>query len=162
MVLKLYKSYIRPKLEYAYTVWNPYYVKDIEMIERVQRRVTRLPLELRDLPYETRLNILSLTTLRDRRTRDLIETYKIINGHYACNINFFHFSNNTNLRGHNYILIKERCSQLSQRNFFTNRVVHHWNRLSVKTVNSSTKNQFKNRLDYEMKEWNSFFVHYSA
>ena len=78
MVLELYKSYIRPKLEYAYWVWNPYYVKDIEMIERVQRRVTRLPLELRDMPYETRLSILSLTTLRDIRTRDLIKTYKII------------------------------------------------------------------------------------
>ena len=128
MVLKLYKSYIRPKLEYAYTVWNTYYKKDMEMIERVQRRVTRLPLELRDLPYETRLNILSLTTLRDRRTRgDLIETYKIINGHYACNINFFHFSNNTNLRGHNYRLNKKRCSKLLRRNFFTNRVVHHRN-----------------------------------
>lgn len=33
----LYRSYVRPKLEYAQAIWSPYYVKDIELIERVQR-----------------------------------------------------------------------------------------------------------------------------
>lgn len=165
MILKLYKTYVRPKLEYVQTIWNPYYVKDIEQIERVQRRITRLPQELKDLPYEERLAILDLTTLRERRTRgDLIETYKILNGHYKCNLRgIYHISQNTNLRGHDQKLAKEKCNKLLRRNFLTNRVVYHWNRLSTDTINSTSKNQFKNRLDQEIRRWTtSVFVHYST
>lgn len=66
MVMKVYKSYIRPKLEYAVAVWNPYYVKDIEILERVQRRVTKIPAELQDVPYPEMMQRLQLTTLRKK------------------------------------------------------------------------------------------------
>lgn len=163
MILKLYKSYVRPKLEYAQTIWNPYYIKDIEQIERVQRRITRLPQELKNLSYEERLLRLNLTTLRDRRIRgDLIETHKILNGYYACNLrDIFHLNLNINLRGHNQKLSKERCNKLLRRNFLNNRVVYNWNRLSADTINSTSKNQFKNRLDQEITSWaTTSFVHY--
>lgn len=161
MILKLYKSYIRPKIEYAQCIWNLYYAKDIEMLERVQRRVTKIPLEMRNLPYEDRLQRLGLTTLRERRIRgDLIETFKITSGYYGCVMNIFHISETHNLRGHNKKLDKERCNKLLRRNFITNRVVYSWNRLQYDTVNATSVNTFKNRLDVEMKSWNNLFIHY--
>lgn len=160
MIIKLYKSYIRPKIEYAHCIWNPYYIKDIEQLERVQRRVTKLSPEIRHISYEDRLSVLNLTSLREGRLRgDLIETYKITSDYYGCNLDIFHINQTTNLRGHNKKLTKERCNKLLRRNFIANRVVYSWNRLEQDTVNAETVNQFKNRLDREMKDWNNF-IHY--
>ena len=47
---KLYKSHVRSILEYGESVWNPYYVKDIELLEGVQRGATKIPPELSHLP----------------------------------------------------------------------------------------------------------------
>jgi len=75
----LYKAYIRPHLKYYIQVWSPYLKKDIECLERVQKRATKLQGILRKKPYEKRLRVLKLTTLeKGRLRRDLIETYKII------------------------------------------------------------------------------------
>ena len=48
----LYTSYIRPHLEYACQAWNPYLKKDINRIEKIQRRATKMCHELRNLEYE--------------------------------------------------------------------------------------------------------------
>lgn len=162
MILRLYKTYIRPKLEYMQSIWSPYYVKDIDLLEKFQRRVTKIPSELKDLSYEERLQRLNLTTLYQRRQRgDLIETYKITSGHYKCNtINIFIPADNTHLRGHNKKLKKEKSSKLLRRNFLTNRVVYLWNNLSQDTVNATSVNSFKNRLDKDLSEFNNQFVHY--
>lgn len=99
-MLKLYKSLVRPHLEYAVQAWNPYLKGDIDMIEKVQRRFTRMILELQQLTYEERLS--SLTTLFVRRLRgDLIEVYKILNGYGKVDsIVLFEFSNISFTRGH--------------------------------------------------------------
>jgi len=55
IMLRLYKSLVRPHLEYCTSVWSPHYCKDKELIERVQRRFTRMIPDLKDLPYEQRL-----------------------------------------------------------------------------------------------------------
>ena len=77
----LYKSYIRPQVEYCIQSWSPYLLKDIECLERVQRRATKLVSGFKNLEYEERLRRLGLTTLEKRRARgDLIETYKLLTG----------------------------------------------------------------------------------
>lgn len=73
MIVKLYKCYVRPKLEYAQSIWKLCYIKDIELSERIQRVITRLPIELKELPYESRLNwlLLYLTTYRQNEGKSL-------------------------------------------------------------------------------------------
>ena len=57
MFLNLFKSLIRPHLEYATVVWSPLYKKDMIHIENVQRRATRLVTSLQHLSYPDRLRI---------------------------------------------------------------------------------------------------------
>ena len=74
MFLLLYKTFVRPHLEYCPEVWNPHLSKHIDALEKVQRRATKLLPNLRDLPYEERLLKLKLFPLKDRRLRgDMIK-----------------------------------------------------------------------------------------
>ena len=77
-------------------------MKDKELLEKVQRRFTRMIPGLKDVPYNERLQILGLWSLEERRIRsDLIEVYKMI--HKLSNVNFeifFEFDTSRNTRGH--------------------------------------------------------------
>jgi len=79
----LYKALVRSHLEYANTVLSPYKHYLIDVVENVQKRVTKLVHERKHLPYTDRLKYLKLPTIKYRRHRgDMIETYKIIHGLY--------------------------------------------------------------------------------
>ena len=66
MIVPLYKAIVRPHLEYFIQAWSPYLRKD-NMLERIERRATKLIPGLRDLRYEERLKECGLTTLETRR-----------------------------------------------------------------------------------------------
>ena len=79
---KLYKSLVRPILEYCSTVWGPHLKKDLNTLEKVQRRASKCVLGNigRDMPYEKRLKLLQWPTLEQRRLLlSLLECYKTIN-----------------------------------------------------------------------------------
>ena len=74
--MNLYKTLIRPKVEYCMTVTQPVYKKDKEKIERVQRRATKLVKGMENKAYSERLEELKLPSLEYRRKRaDVIQTY---------------------------------------------------------------------------------------
>ncbi len=78
MMLRLYKTLVRPHLEYASAAWSPHYAKDKKLLERVQHRFTRMFEELKDMEYAARLVILRLWSLEERRNRaDLIELFRM-------------------------------------------------------------------------------------
>ena len=81
LVRLLYVSLIRPHLEFAVSVWNPYQKKDIDKLEKIQHKATKLVPKIKWKFYEYRLAEMRLTTLETRRKRgDLIQFFKIING----------------------------------------------------------------------------------
>ena len=77
----LYRTYIRPHLEYSVQAWSPHLKKDIAVLEKVQRRATKLIPSIRHMSYPERLQATKLYSLEQRRVRgDMIETFKILNG----------------------------------------------------------------------------------
>ena len=78
MITKLFKSLIRPILEYGNLIWEPHYVADQQAIEGVQRHATKLISSISHCPYPERLKILNLPSLNYRRLRgDMIFLYQI-------------------------------------------------------------------------------------
>ena len=149
IILPLYKSLVRPHLEYGIQFWNPYLRKDIEKLERVQRRATKLIPSLRHKTYEERISATKLTTLETRRLRgDLIQTFKIINKFDNVDAdNYFDSCKDTRTRNNGFKL-KSKCFNGNiAKNFFTYRVVKNWNELPTNVVNSTSVNMFKNKLD---------------
>ena len=85
VMLNIYKSLVRPHLEYCVQIWEPAAKHGnwgtILEIEDVQRHFIRMMDGIGLLPYEERLQKLNLTTLLERMMRgDLIETFKIMAG----------------------------------------------------------------------------------
>ena len=136
LMLRLYKTLVRPHLEYASAAWSPYYVKDKKLLERVQHRFTRMFEKLRDMEYAARLEVLRLWSLEERRNRaDLIELFRMARGFSSVPLEtFFERSASDRTRGHSCKLLKMRCRGDVRLHFFSLRVVDRWNRLPDSVV----------------------------
>ena len=149
VILTLFNALVRPHLEYCVQFWSPYYRKDIDKLERVQRRVTKMIPRLRNKPYEERLKELNLFSLSSRRMRgDLIEVFKMIRGFSNVNINdYLNIDRTGTTRNNGYKITGKRFRSDEAKHFFFNRVVNVWNSLPAQVVNSNTVDTFKNRVD---------------
>ena len=154
VILKLYLALVRPHLDYAVQFWSPYYRKDIDPLERIQRRMTKMIHSIRNLSYMDRLKKLNLHSLERRRVRgDMIEVYKWFNGINKGDINrVLKLNNLGRTRSNGFKLDKTRFRKEIGRNWFGNRVVDTWNALPRNVVNAKTLNIFKNRLDNHMTD----------
>ena len=153
MFNSLYKTLVRPHLEYGVSAWCPYKQKHIKTLEQVQRRATKIVHHLRHLPYSQRLRKLNLFTMTYRRLRgDMIETFKMLHGVYNQEASpslekpFY-----SRTRGNTYKLYIQKSKHNLRKNFFALRICNHWNSLPEEIVNCDSVSQFKMRLD---KHWN--------
>ena len=147
IVLPLYKSLVRPHLEYAVQFWNPYKVEDIKILERVQRRATKMIAALKNKPYNVRLQSLGFQTLEVRRLRgQLIEVFKILNNFDKVD-DIIVRNESERPRNNGYKLKGKRFRTDIAKNFFANKIINVWNILPVSIVTAGTINEFKNKLD---------------
>ena len=80
-MLRLYKSMVRPHVEYCTVAWSPHYIKDKQLIEKIQGRFVKMIPGFRDKSYEEGLQILCLNTLEERRNQaNLIFLFKMYKG----------------------------------------------------------------------------------
>ncbi len=141
--------------EYANQVWCPYLKKDVDAIENVQRRATKLVPELKNHPYEERLRRLKLPTLAYRRSRgDMIETFKIINNIYNqdCTEGIFQMKEECTTRGNGKKIFKKRSRLDMRKHSFPNRVVNTWNDLPEWVVSADSVMRFETCLDRAWKD----------
>ena len=149
LIVPLYKAIIIPYFEYCIQAWKPYHKKDIDKLERIQRRATKIIPELRVLSYESRLLECGLTTLETRRLRgDQIVVFKVVNGYEDIYRNmFFKLKEGSITRGHKAALVKEQCMLDMRKYSFSQRVVNEWNKLPNDCFNANSVNTFKNTID---------------
>ena len=140
----LYKSLVRPHLEYSTAVWSPHYVKDREMLEKVQRRFTRMVPGLGDLGYEERLGVLGLMTLEERRNRsDMVEMFRVLKGLSAIPVEtFLELNGNGRTRGNLMKIVKKVVQTDIRKFFFSQRVINRWNSLDERVVSAETVDSF--------------------
>ena len=147
---------IRPILEYCVQVWCPHKQKDIDLIEQVQERATRMVPGLKGMTYDERLNKLGIIRLVERRFRgDMIETHKIMSGREGVKReDFFQAAmerGDPNLvRGKKFF--KKRSNGQIRQNTFSQRVVNPWNKLSKGEVMAETTSGFKSKFDGREKD----------
>ena len=152
-LMKLYKTYIRPKLEHNCPVWSPSYAKDIRAIESIQRRYTRFACRrcgIKFKSYAHRLYMLNLKSLEYRRAEfDLIYMFKIV--HDLCFLNFSSYftatTHNYNLRRNSFQIkpIHSYPNQVWTQCFFS-RTPKLWNKLPEHLISATDLPTFRRRL----------------
>ena len=149
VITKLYCAYVRPHLEYCVQAWSPIYEKDYWLLERVQKRATKMVRGLNNLQYEGRLRTLNMFSLKYRRLRgDLIEVFKFVHGqHMGYLRGLFEFNAENRGRCHQYKFIIRQSRTRLRQSFFSRRVLADWNSLPGNVVGADTLISFKNRLD---------------
>ena len=140
----LYKSLVRPVLEYTAPVWNPYLVKDVLALERVKRRASRLALGQKrgEIEYEERLRKLKWLTL-ETLTISLF-SWIVFDDLNKLNFdNSFEFTrcNSTQANPPHKLYVKPAKCNLYKYSFFI-RIVQDWNSLPGSIVDHLYRNFF--------------------
>ena len=145
----LFKTLVRPHLEYGNLIWGPFNRADEILVERVQRRATKMVKSIQSKPYTERLKYLSLPSLYHRRRRgDMIGIYQML--HAGLDIDpdkFVTPAPTKTSRGHPWKLFKPHATSRARRQALNVRAINDWNSLPPSVVEAESLNSFKSRLD---------------
>jgi ribonuclease P/MRP protein subunit RPP40 len=148
----LYKTYVRPVLEFANCVWIPVLQRDIQLLESVQRRATRLPFGRSRPQYTVRLSLMGIPSLSARRVRgDLLVVFRALSSEQFPIRHLFTLHEGGRTRGHSLKLLKDKFVTTARQYFLTNRILDPWNSLPPEIVNCKTADSFKAKYDTLLK-----------
>ncbi|XP_059805558.1 uncharacterized protein LOC132380631 [Hypanus sabinus] len=152
VMMQLYKTWVRPHLEYCIQFWSPHYRKDVEALERVQRRFTRMLPGLESMNYDQRLRLYCLE--RRRMTGNMIEVYKMLRGiDRVDSQRLFPRAPLLSTSGHGFKLRGGKFKGDIRGRVFTQRVVGAWNARPESVVEAYTLVKFNRLLDWYMEEF---------
>ena len=145
MILPLHST----PLECCVQLWSPQDREDMDLLERVQRRATKMIRGMEHLSYEERLRELGLFRLEKRRLPgDLLAAFQYFKEAYKQDGDRrFRRACCGRTRGNGFKLKEGRFRLDLRKNFFTMRVVKHWNGLPREVVDAPSLATFKVRLD---------------
>jgi len=128
VILPLYSALLRAHLEYCIQLWSPQHNKDMELLEQVQRRATKMIRDLYHLSYEERLRELRLLSLEKRRLwEDLVLVFQYLKGVYRQDReNTFSKPCCDRTRGNGFKLREGKFRLDIRKKFFTISVMKHW------------------------------------
>ena len=154
VVLLLYKTYVRPRLEYGCAVWSPHLMKDINSIEAVQRSVTAKIEGLENMNYWERIDELGLYSLQRRRERyQIIHMWKIFKAIIPNDLNFEFYNSRSHgikCRRPKLNLKNKRISTL-RNNYFTSVGPALFNAIPSSITSAKSLSVFKSKLDKFLK-----------
>ena len=147
---KIIKSYIRSTVEYGSSIWNTEKMGQIKLIEKPQRRCTKLIKNFYNLSYSERLQHIELDSILFRNTvHDLILGFKIVKGFYSdiSPSSFFIFNNDTRTRRCNRYKLQKQISHTNiRKTFWSQRILYLWNKIPDNYFDAKSPAEFKKYL----------------
>ena len=148
----LYCTLVRSQVEYGSVVWSPYTSRNIDKLERIQRRGTKFILGQNDNSYEDRLKCLNMLSLEKRRYLfDVVFLYKALNGYLNIELtpllNFYSQADPYKLRHvDDYSLKLNYARTTKSKNSYFNRIVEMWNSLPLEIRLAPNLEAFKSNV----------------
>ncbi|KFQ82748.1 hypothetical protein N335_01020, partial [Phaethon lepturus] len=147
-ILPLHSTLVRPHLESCVQLWSPQHRKDMDLLERVQRRATKMTRGMEQLSCEDRLRELGLFSLENRRLwGDLIAVFQFLKEAYTKDgDSLFSKACCHRTKGNGFKQKEGRFRLDRRKKFFPMRVVKHWQRLPREVVDAPSLETFQVRL----------------